>query len=101
MVPLNKTAQNIIERQQKVNQYIFNTKQGTPITPTVLSKHNKHIREVTGIEEFKNHICRHTFATRALEKGMNIKVLSKILGHSNVAFTMARYTDVSDDFIFE
>jgi integrase len=34
---------------------------------------------------------RHSFATRALESGMDVKTLSQILGHANAAFTLARY----------
>ena len=71
------------------------------LSGTIMSDHNKNIRNATGISPFTNHICRHTFATRALEKGMNPKALSKILGHSSVAFTMSRYTTISKDFIFE
>ena len=42
----------------------------------------------------------HTVTTRALERGMKDKVLSKILGHS-IAFTMQRYTHVSQDMILQ
>lgn len=101
LVPLNKLAKEIIERQPRMNPYIFNSLQGKPVTQTVLKKHNRQVREALDLKEFHNHICRHTFATRALEKGMNIKVLSKILGHSSVAFTMTRYTDVSASFMYE
>lgn len=37
------------------------------------------------------HSCRHTFATRALECGMDIKTLSEILGHTNPTITLKRY----------
>ena len=34
---------------------------------------------------------RHTFATRAIEIGMDVKTLSEILGHANSAITLSRY----------
>ena len=37
------------------------------------------------------HSLRHTFATRALECGMDIKTLSEILGHKNPTITLKRY----------
>lgn len=101
IVPLNSAAQNIINQlPQSLGEYVFTYNCGQ-LSETIMSDHNRHIRTATGISPFTNHICRHTFATRALEKGMNPKALSKILGHSSVAFTMSRYTTISKDFIFE
>lgn len=45
-----------------------------------------------GISHKGFHSLRHTFATRALECGMDIKTLSEILGHKNPSVTLKRYT---------
>ena len=37
------------------------------------------------------HSLRHTFATRALECGMDVKMLSELLGHKNATITLNRY----------
>lgn len=44
------------------------------------------------------HSLRHTFATRALECGMNVKTLSEILGHKNAAITLNRYVHSTPDY---
>ena len=46
---------------------------------------------------FTFHALRHTFATRALERGMDYKTLSAILGHYSVAFTMDTYVHSMDE----
>ena len=44
-----------------------------------------------GIERKGFHSLRHTFATRALECGMDVKTLSEILVHKNATVTLNRY----------
>lgn len=44
-----------------------------------------------GIERKGFHSLRHTFATRALECGMDVKTLSEILEHKNATVTLNRY----------
>ena len=43
------------------------------------------------------HVFRHTFATRAIEAGMQPQVLKTILGHSSLAMTMDLYSHVLPD----
>ena len=51
-----------------------------------------------GISGITFHALRHTFATSALEKGMDIKVISEILGHYSVSFTLDTYAHVLNTF---
>lgn len=43
------------------------------------------------------HVFRHTFATRAIEAGMQPQVLKTILGHSSLTMTMDLYSHVLPD----
>ena len=54
----------------------------------------RYLRECQ-VEEINYHALRHTFATRCIEKGFDVKSLSEILGHANVNITLNRYVHSS------
>jgi integrase len=54
----------------------------------------KEICKKINISEITPHMLRHTFATRMLESGINVKVLSEILGHKNINITLNIYAHV-------
>ena len=47
--------------------------------------------KAAGLKGINFHALRHTFATRALEAGMDVKVLSSILGHAQASTTLNLY----------
>lgn len=103
-VPLRKEAMRIILIQPKSsrdNAIFHSERYGTPITASVLHKLYLRLRRETGVNCLTTHVYRHTFATRALEDGMNVKALSRILGHESVAFTMQRYCSPDTKFLQE
>ncbi len=51
--------------------------------------------ENSGVRNVNYHVLRHTFATRCMESGMDMKSLSEILGHSNVNITLNIYVHSS------
>lgn len=55
-----------------------------------------NVCKTIGIEYQGMHSLRHTWATRALEKGVDVKTVSAMLGHKNVITTMNIYQDVLD-----
>lgn len=63
----------------------------TPFDPRTYQKIFKKILASAEVKDHKFHAIRHTFATRALELGVDIKTLSEILGHSNVSITLNIY----------
>ncbi len=63
--------------------------------PRILLTHYKHILKEEGLPSYTYHTLRHTFATRCVENGFDIKSLSEILGHANVSTTLQRYVHPS------
>ena len=70
---------------------------GGHIEPRTFSDYYHRILDKAGLRHFTFHALRHTFASRAMEQGMDEKTLSTLLGHYSVAFTMDTYTHVLDD----
>jgi integrase len=49
------------------------------------------LAEQAGVRKLNFHALRHTFAMRAIECGMDVKVIAEILGHKNASITLNRY----------
>lgn len=70
-----------------------------PIFPRTYQHFFKSLQNKAQIEKPKGfHSLRHTFATRALELGMDIKSLADILGHKNPTVTLNRYAHSMLDY---
>ena len=68
--------------------------------PTKNSSYDTFLYKVcdkAGIKRFTMHSLRHTYATRAIERGVNPKTLQELLGHASIMTTMNTYVHVSDD----
>ena len=76
--------------------FIVTNQFGGYIEPRTFKDYYDEILESAGLEHYTFHALRHTFATRALEQGMDNKTLSIILGHYSVSFTLDTYTHVLD-----
>ena len=58
---------------------------------SVVNLHKKILRDA-GLEHLRFHDLRHTFATTALQNGVDVKTVSSMLGHYDAGFTLRTYT---------
>lgn len=102
VIPLNETIKKIIDLQRKSNivldedDRIFKAPKGGLLMATPIDRHIKKICEETGIEHFGTHAFRDTFATRAIESGVEPRTLQELLGHADYAITMNLYVHVTN-----
>lgn len=75
--------------------YILSGEQGKYIEPRTMQNRFKTYVKKSGISDANFHSLRHTFATRCVEVGFELKSLSEVLGHSNVNITLNRYVHSS------
>lgn len=100
---LNSTLEYFDRRSGKVmtlcmNDLVFvNFRTGMPNKNSSYDTHLYKLCDEAGIDHFCMHALRHTYATRAIEYGMQPKVLQKLLGHKSLKTTMDRYVHVTED----
>ena len=65
-------------------------------SPGCVSAVNRKIMKTLGLEPIRFHDLRHTFATTALQSGVDIRTVSGMLGHADPGFTLRTYTHTSN-----
>ncbi|MEI3224009.1 MAG: tyrosine-type recombinase/integrase [Gemmiger sp.] len=96
---LQQQAQDKIRAGDKYTDYgfIVTNEFGHYFEQKTFKDYYDRLLKDADIGHFTFHALRHTFATRALERGMDYKTLSAILGHYSVAFTMDTYVHSMDE----
>ena len=92
-----KNAKKSWGKSYQENDMVFAREDGYYIDPTTFGDHYQKVLNKAGLGHYTIHALRHTFATRALEAGIPIKVVSQILGHAGVQITMETYSHVLPD----
>lgn len=103
IIPLIKNAEDILNsiksKYQEINSdgFIINNSDKMVHVDT-LSDSYTNIAKTAGIENpLGIHTLRHTFASLLIKKGVDIKIVSEILGHKDVAFTYNTYVHILEE----
>ena len=77
------------------SDYVFPSSTGGPISPDSVNNMLHRVLKRAGLPSIRFHDLRHTFATLALQNGVDIKTVSGMLGHFSAGFTLDTYAHVT------
>ena len=96
VIPLTEYTAKLCGRREKAPAaFVLTGEIGRYMEPRALQYRLKRYAQACGLEGVHFHALRHTFATRCIEAGFEIKSLSEILGHTSPKFTLERYVHSS------
>ncbi len=95
IIPLADFLIEVIAPFVGIDEIFFLSGYNRPIEPRTMQNRFKSYLKLGEIEDANFHSLRHTFATRGVEAGFDLKTLSEILGHSSVKITLDKYVHSS------
>lgn len=96
-IPLPKPLVLILRSYRGEDHSFFLSGTDKPIEPRKVQYRFKKYAQQLNLSYSNPHSLRHTFATRCIELGFDVKTLSELLGHSKVEITLNRYVHSSDE----
>lgn len=95
-IPITSVLLSVLKnsKQHSASNYVVSTNKQFVSTRTFDYRYRRAL-ESMGVSIVNFHALRHTFATRCIEVGVDIKTLSELLGHSNVNITLSTYVHSS------
>lgn len=97
VVSISQETMEVLKQQKAKSgdQYVFPSPNGGPISPDSVNNMLHRVLERAGLPKVRFHDLRHTFATLALQNGVDIKTVSGMLGHYSAGFTLDTYAHVT------
>ena len=81
--------------EDNASEYVFSSPTGGAISPDSVLHMLHRVLKRAGLPKIRFHDLRHTFATMALQNGVDVKTVSNILGHFSAGFTLDTYAHVT------
>lgn len=100
VIPLNKNATEALERlieKHPESPYLICDSNGNIVPPERLERTFYYMLRNLGFEQTGVHSLRHTFASTLFAKKVDIKTISKLLGHANIQITLDTYIHLFED----
>jgi site-specific recombinase XerD len=94
ILPLNDVAKDAAEKLMVLNgkyEFLLANSRGNLTAPRNFARTLKCILVKAKIQDYGVHVLRHTFASALFRKGIDIKVISELLGHASVDITYDTY----------
>ena len=91
------TVSVLLEQKKKVGSspWVFPSPAGGPLSPDSVLHMLHRVLKRAGLPSLRFHDLRHTFATLALQNGVDVKTVSGMLGHFSAGFTLDTYAHVT------
>ena len=97
-LPLSADAIDVLMQQRRKtgnSEWVFPSPTGGPMSPDSVLHMLHRVLKRAGLPKVRFHDLRHTFATLALQNGVDIKTVSGMLGHFSAGFTLDTYAHVT------
>lgn len=97
IVPIPTKLLPILKEIQTDNELVFYNSKGQPMTEITIRREQRRICEQAQIRYINFHALRHTYATRLIENGIDVKTVSMLVGHADIQTTLNIYVHSTDD----
>ena len=97
-LPLARDTIDVLNQQKKKVgscPWVFPSPTGSPMSPDSVLHMLHRVLKRAGLPRVRFHDLRHTFATLALQNGVDVKTVSGMLGHYSAGFTLDTYAHVT------